>query len=511
MNNLIEIIIFSVLICYAAYNIYILKKAWKDYPNSNHEYIDLIPSIFTTIGILGTFAGIIAGLHEFNANKIDESITDLLNGLKTAFYASIGGIVFSIIFSKVIAYIKNKNEKGVQSEETVAINKLIESINLLRNDFQSIDENGNTIQAGNILRDLYKESTKQSIALQTFTNELAMTIAAGFEEVFNNPAGAVVEELKAVKTEIENLGNKLKDPATDMTQNIVKELQDSLAQMMADFKTSMSGDTKNEMEQLAKTLSIAGGSLASFPEQLQSMTENLNQNFKALQNIVDDISQKTNQQSEESISKIKDQVDAIATTIASQLGGLQRGQENLIKDQGTNIKISENLLNAFNISIEKMNNISNEISDNYQVLNEAKIELNKTAGAFRVISQEVATSSSKFGESQSTFSVYTNEFLEKNSETIHEIQSSLNTAKNVATDYAQKFEIIENGLSNIFAELSKGLQGYQTTVADSLETYLGKYSEALTHTAESLAGAAEKQSDILDELTEQLSKLKGNN
>ena len=57
--------------------------------------------------------------------------------------------------------------------------------------------------------------------------------------------------------EIENLGNKLKDPATDMTQNIVKDLQESMGKMIEEFKVSTSGDTKNEMERLAGLLGQA--------------------------------------------------------------------------------------------------------------------------------------------------------------------------------------------------------------------------------------------------------------
>ena len=62
-------------------------------------------------------------------------------------------------------------------------------------------------------------------------------------------------------------------------------------------------------------------------------------------------------------------------------------------------------------------------------------------------------------------------------------------------------------LQEIFMKIATGLKGYQDTVGGSLEIYLSKYSEALTKTAESLANAATKQEDILEELTEQLSKL----
>jgi hypothetical protein len=50
------------------------------------------PSIFTTAGIFFTFLGIAEGLYEFNPQNIDASIPALLDGLKTAFIASVVGV-----------------------------------------------------------------------------------------------------------------------------------------------------------------------------------------------------------------------------------------------------------------------------------------------------------------------------------------------------------------------------------------------------------------------------------
>jgi hypothetical protein len=50
------------------------------------------PSIFTTAGIFFTFLGIAEGLYQFNPQKIDASIPTLLDGLKTAFIASVVGV-----------------------------------------------------------------------------------------------------------------------------------------------------------------------------------------------------------------------------------------------------------------------------------------------------------------------------------------------------------------------------------------------------------------------------------
>lgn len=506
--NIVEIFIAIALFSYLIYGIYVLNIAKKNYSKVNLNDLDLIPSMFTTIGILGTFGGIAYGLWFFNPEDIEKSIPTLLQGLKTAFFASIAGIALSIIFSKRISFVKNKNEKGVLSDETKAINKLIEAIEELRNDFSTIDENGNKIKAGNVFRDIYKESTKQSNALQTFSSDLALTISAGFEEILNNPTEGVVAELKLVKAEIESLGKKLQDPATDMTQNIVKELQESMGKMIEEFKTSMSGDTKNEMEHLAKILGQAGGSLSDFPVKLQNMTDNLNENFRGLQDVVKQISQQTLNQSEDSTNAMKKQVEEMSKILTTQVGGLQSGQQSLLTEQSKNLQVSENLLSAFNTSIENMNGLSVGVTQSINNLNEAQAALANTISNFRNASQEINSSSSKFGESQLLFSKHSNEFLQNNSSTIDEIQKSLIKAKDVSADYAQKFEIIEKGLEGIFSQIQIGLEQYKSTVGNNLETILGEYTQSLTKATESLASATELQSESIKDLEDEIKRLK---
>jgi len=495
--------IILIVAIWAAFYIYNRNKE-----NNNEHLFDFIPHLFPTLGILFTFLGIAIGLWNFNSNAIEKSIPELMDGLKTAFFVSIFGVALLVLFSFWTNIKRKKLEEGVLSEETIAIQKLTEVLTELKKDLNSLNENGNVIKPGNVLRDIYEESKKQSNSLQTFSTDLALTISAGFEQILNNPAEGVVAELKLVKAEIENLGKKLQDPATDMTQNIVKELQDSMGKMIEEFKTSMSGDTKNEMERLAGLLGQAGGSLTDFPMKLQTMTDNLNNNFRGLQDVVKQISQQTLSQSEQSTNEMRKQVVEMSEILKNKVGDLQAGQETLLTKQSQNLQVSDSLLSAFNTSIEKMNGLSIGVSETISKLNQAQNDLERVIATFRNISQDVNASSSKFGESQLTFSKYSNEFLQKNSSTIQEIQKSLSTAKEVSTDYALKFDIIEKGLQQIFSQIKDGLEQYKNAVGTNLETILGEYTKSLTKSAESLASATELQSESIKDLAEEINHLK---
>jgi len=504
----IEILLgFLVISGFAIWAAYYIWKRTKD--NNNEHLFDFIPHLFPTLGILFTFLGIAIGLWNFDGNDIEKSIPELMNGLKTAFIVSIFGVFLLVIFSFWTNIKRKELQEGVLSDETIAIQRLTEVLLSIQQDFQTKDENGNLIKPGNLLRDIYEESRKQSNSLQSFSTDLAITISSGFEEIINNPAGGVVAELRLVRNEIENLGKKLQDPATDMTQNIVKDLQDSLGKMIEDFKNSVSGDTKKEMEDLAKLLGQAGGALLDFPSKLQVMTDNLNENLRAVQEVFKVISNNTILQSNEATIQMKNQIDEMSKILKDRVGDLQKGQEGLIKEQNVNLQFSENLISAFNTSIEKMNGLSLGVTNTTNNLIDTQQNLERVIVAFRAISQDINSATSRFGESQVIFSRYSNEFLENNSETIQEFQKSLETAKKVADDYANKFGIIEKGLQNVFQEINIGLKDYQSAVSTSLASFLGTYTENLTKTAEALEGASSKQEDILEELTEQLSKLNG--
>ncbi|MFB2658875.1 hypothetical protein [Shewanella xiamenensis] len=75
----------------------------------------------TSLGILGTFAGIVVGLMEFNPSNIDGSIELLLEGLKTAFLTSLVGMAASILYKTIVSFYPkgNKQEHKVVSPEDI--------------------------------------------------------------------------------------------------------------------------------------------------------------------------------------------------------------------------------------------------------------------------------------------------------------------------------------------------------------------------------------------------------
>lgn len=84
--------------------------------------VQQIPSTLTAMGLLGTFIGLIVGISGIGFSSVEaamSSIELLLSGIQTAFYTSIAGVIFSILFNLVYRLLWNSmlREMGMFIEQ----------------------------------------------------------------------------------------------------------------------------------------------------------------------------------------------------------------------------------------------------------------------------------------------------------------------------------------------------------------------------------------------------------
>lgn len=74
------------------------------------KVVNQIPTIMTSLGILGTFAGLLIGLRDVNFGTVDkalDSVSVLLSGINVAFYTSIAGIILAVLFNIMNGVLQN--------------------------------------------------------------------------------------------------------------------------------------------------------------------------------------------------------------------------------------------------------------------------------------------------------------------------------------------------------------------------------------------------------------------
>lgn len=91
------------------------------------NWTDQLPSLISTLGVLGTFAGITKGLMSFDTTNLDRSIPLLLNGMKTAFFTSLLGMTGSLILNRVLSHKLDKTKAETPLE--TATRRIVEALN----------------------------------------------------------------------------------------------------------------------------------------------------------------------------------------------------------------------------------------------------------------------------------------------------------------------------------------------------------------------------------------------
>ena len=104
------IAIIAVFIGCIACVIYFKKK---DKLIANRRIVEYFPTFVSTLGVLGTFYGITVWLLAFDTADLDKSIPGLLDGLKTAFFTSLAGMIGSMILSAFISRKQDEKDGGV--------------------------------------------------------------------------------------------------------------------------------------------------------------------------------------------------------------------------------------------------------------------------------------------------------------------------------------------------------------------------------------------------------------
>ncbi len=127
--------------------------AWEDHISFGQaKHIDY-KNIIVSIGVLGTFIGIVLGLWNFDTGDIEASVPQLLDGLKFAFITSVIAMSVSIFLSVIQAKpdeeVKEVKEVDDSSQTLKAIleklTQLYNHINQPDSRFTKLNANGETL------------------------------------------------------------------------------------------------------------------------------------------------------------------------------------------------------------------------------------------------------------------------------------------------------------------------------------------------------------------------------
>ncbi len=173
----------------------------------NYRTVEVAPNILTSIGIFGTFLGVALGLWHFDTTDIQNSVPQLMDGLRTAFWSSIAGLLGALTIKLRHALAQSKAQVRAESA----------SINDLDTSLQQL------------VHALEADQDKSIIALLTENNEKAM------------------QGMQAVVDKLDHYQER-------MAEANAKALVDAIEMVMKDFNTKINEQYGDNFKRLNESV-----------------------------------------------------------------------------------------------------------------------------------------------------------------------------------------------------------------------------------------------------------------
>jgi chromosome segregation ATPase len=299
------------------------------------------PAFFTTIGIFGTFLGISVGLWNFNPNNVQKSLPALLEGLRTAFWISLLGILLAIFFKgKDIWNNSQKNDDSLPNQVTIKdlaialerIHKalagqedstLLSQMKLLRQDTN--DQFGKLRDSQELF--MKNMSDRGTDALITALEE----VIRDFDTKINQQVGESFHQLNEALGKVllwqESYQDQMKQIAAQQvsSSNLMKSLSEGFDSLS---KTSM--DTQAVITTLSNVLSEINTQRRAMEDSLSSLGSLLLKASDALPNIETKILEFSNQMTngvQASTRMLSESIEASTKRTESQVAALDKALE----------------------------------------------------------------------------------------------------------------------------------------------------------------------------------------
>ncbi|MFT4674803.1 MAG: hypothetical protein ACI9K8_000534 [Reinekea sp.] len=214
------------------------------------------PSILTSMGIFGTFLGVALGLNEFDTNSIEDSVPQLLEGLKTAFWTSIAGLLgaLSIKFRYAVASMRVRSHR--ESKQTATMDDLAWHLERIAN---SVSQEGSI--------DWLEWRDQQALNQAEQHRELIDTLSHYQTKMTEANRSALEEAISHVMREF---NTRIEEQYGDN----FKKLNEAVGQMMlwqSGYKSQLE-DLMAANERSAKSTTIAAEAFEKLITQTQSFT-----------------------------------------------------------------------------------------------------------------------------------------------------------------------------------------------------------------------------------------------
>lgn len=444
--------------------------------------------IHVSLGVLGTFMGLaigLSGLNMANPDLLRDGVSGLIGGMKTAFYTSVLGVVFSILWIFIDSLITRRRNKEIEWH----INKLHYFLNA---DDEEIFLNR--------LEKIQQQQTEQMKTLLTDALEKAMvpfvqTIEKGNQEIsqqMKEQNETSLEHLHLMKNQSEDMANRIMDGVSESMNESIYEFSQvlRLAQENQDRMNSLLENTVEQFNQAAESNS-----------NMIHKTENMVSTFTNLSEQMDETQRNYSAAQENLLNAVND-----IGNIQSMMVEHAATQKEMISHQQSFMSKSDELVNQFVAFGDRMAEVQNSM---IETLVEKTDMVSKR---FEALSNELVEASNNQKEASRDSA----DFMERAKVAIAELvplSESLTTTINGLSELAES--IVE--MKDMQEEMIPKLDSWNTALVEDMRRFMTVTSDHLNgvtqqtrYSREQWESAAKHFESIKDELNSTMISFKDN-
>lgn len=309
-----------------------ILSIWQAKHNQWQGFVHYTPNLLTSLGILGTFVGIVIGLIGFDISDIDSSIGPLLEGLKTAFITSLAGMFFAIVFKAIDSTGKLRPKSDEEQPEQATPEDILASLTRQEDSLHKLttaiagQEDSTLITQIRLLRSDSQDA-----------NRLRAEEFKQFSETLWKQMNDFAEMLS--KSATEQVINALKEVIADFNKNLTEQFGENFKQLnvavkalvlwQQQYKTQMEemaekyrlgvqaiGDTRDAVTVIGEQTRVIPGTmeaLRSILETNQHQITELERHLEAFRDMRD--------RAVEAVPQIREQMDNMAKEVAEATKG----------------------------------------------------------------------------------------------------------------------------------------------------------------------------------------------
>jgi chromosome segregation ATPase len=275
----------------------------------------------TGLGILGTFIGIVWGLWQFDTSNIEQSVPQLLNGLKFAFVTSITGMAWSLLigaFPRLLGFESAAIEEKDKSESELLV-EVLEEIRELNKNIAGDNDTTLITQVQKLRTSINDKQDELKQAFDTFAQEMA-----------ENNMKALIEAIQKV---MEDFNAKINDQLGENFKRL-SEATENLVTWQDQYREQLK-DAVEALQESNKALGVSVQSIGTLTERAQNFDEVsiklkeslevMGASMTGLKNLADTL--------ENSGKQIRDEMSELTKQNITELGQNLKGiSERLVED-----------------------------------------------------------------------------------------------------------------------------------------------------------------------------------